>query len=122
MSLSASSILSMWNLVLSSPITSTPCHHDMFVVFLIRLSPIQPEIGSTGTPPPSPSAGLPMKSFFQPTLISMLRISPPTWGMGVGGERWEVGGWGGNEGARGERARGAKGGRRKGGRPSRTSS
>merc|ERR1719183_1592095 len=33
-----------------------------------RLSPIQPEMGSTGTE-------LATKSFFQPTRISMLRIS-----------------------------------------------
>jgi len=45
-----------------------PFHQSMLVDFFRRLSPIQPEMGSTGV-------FLSMKSFFQPTFTSMLFIS-----------------------------------------------
>ena len=47
---------------------SMPFHHGMLSDFFVRLSPIQPEIGSTGVL-------FRMKSFFQPTFWSMLIIS-----------------------------------------------
>ena len=49
-------------------VTSMPSHQVMLVDLVSRLSPIHPEMGRTGR-------ALAMKSFFQPTLASMLHIS-----------------------------------------------
>ena len=47
-----------------------PFHHAMLSDFFKRLSPIQPEMGMTGV-------FFSTKSFFQPTLMSVLFISLP---------------------------------------------
>ena len=64
----ASSRVSTWIFLPSTASTSQPDHQVMLVDFLIRLSPIQPEMGSTGTL-------FSTKSGFQPTRTSMWRIS-----------------------------------------------
>lgn len=58
----------MWILAPSTARASQPDHQVMLVDFLIRLSPIQPEMGRMGTL-------FSTKSGFQPTRTSMCFIS-----------------------------------------------